>query len=89
MSVENKDVCTECPDVLCVNIGEDRVLVADETGEAMMAFDNIEFCPIRNAEYGPDRLMLEDFIWDLTTTLKGWEKHMAFVERVMGNDKQV
>lgn len=88
MSAENKpSVCTECPKVLCVNVEDDRVMVSDETGRAMLVFDNIEFCPIYNGEFGPDKVLLEDFIWDLTTTLKGWEKHTAFVERIMGNDK--
>ena len=86
MTTENKpEVCQLCPGVVCVDVEADRVAISLTKPEAIVVFDNVRDCAIKNDEVGtPKQLFTKDILWDLTTELTGIKKHMAFIKRVEG-----
>ena len=83
---ENKpEVCLDCPGVVCVDLETDRVAISLTKPEAIVVFDKVRDCAIKNDEVGtPKHLFTKDILWDLTTELEGWAKHMAFIKRAEG-----
>ena len=81
---DKPEICMDCSGIVCVDVEGDRVLIGGETGRVIVTYDNVKSCTMKTGEEGPKHLLLKDIIWEATTPLEGWPKHMAFIERVEG-----